>query len=74
MARGIKKAIDKAQQRIQKEIRGNSSRGGKYASGLSAEGYAGGYYQALSDVQLALNDVKPSTRGYWDDTDLGGRQ
>ena len=44
----------------------NASTGGKFARGLSSEGYAGGYAQALEDVQLALNGVKPRTRGYWD--------
>lgn len=41
-------------------------RGGKYAAGLSSEGYAGGFFQALSDVQLLLNDVEPNDdRHYW---------
>ncbi len=39
---------------------------GKYARGLSSEGYAGGFAKALSDVQLLLNDVEPNDdRHYW---------
>ncbi len=39
---------------------------GKYGRGLSSEGYAGGFVQALYDVQLLLNDVEPNDgRHYW---------
>ncbi len=67
MAKGIKRALTRAQEKVRKEIEINSMGGGKYARGLASEGYAGGYAQALSDVMLMLNGVKPSTRGYWDD-------
>lgn len=39
---------------------------GKYGRGLSNEGYAGGFVQALYDVQLLLDDIEPSDdRHYW---------
>lgn len=66
MAKGIKRALDRAQVNVQKEIAMAANSGGRFAKGLSSEGYAGGYAQALADVQLALNGVKPQTRGYWD--------
>ncbi len=67
MARGIKRVLYKAREKVNKEIEGNAAGGSKYARGLANEGYAGGYAQALSDVLLALEGVRPSTRGYWDD-------
>lgn len=67
MAKGIKRALQRARRKVQKEIEGNAAGGGKYARGLANEGYAGGYEQALSDVMLALDGIGPSTRGYWDD-------
>lgn len=63
MNRNIKNALA----RIQSEIRGDSAGRGHIASGLSREGYAGGYEQALLDIDLALRGIKPGTRGYWDD-------
>lgn len=48
------------------EISHNSSRGGIYATGFSNEGYAGGYYQALIDVEAMLVHGFPSDpRRYW---------
>ncbi len=39
---------------------------GKYGRGMANEGYAGGFAQALSDVQLLLSDVEPNdNRHYW---------
>ena len=38
----------------------------KFARGLSSEGYAGGYMQALDDIDGALTHGCPSDhRGYW---------
>lgn len=70
MAKGIKRKINAAYDRVQAEIRLNAgcdaAAGGSHvARGLSSEGYAGGYAQALQDVLLALNGVAPNTRGYW---------
>ena len=53
--------------RAQKEISGHAQRGGLYAHGVAGEGYAGGYRDALYDVQLLLNDVVPKRRDYWTD-------
>ena len=39
---------------------------GIYSGGLASEGYAGGYRDALDDVLLLLNGVKPSRRRYYD--------
>lgn len=36
----------------------------RVAAGLSAEGWDGGYYAALQDVLLLLNDVIPD-RCFW---------
>lgn len=39
---------------------------GKLASAMSTEGYDGGYYAALCDVDLVLRDITPSDhRGVW---------
>lgn len=65
MAKGIRRPLRRAIDRVTAEI---SQRGdGKYARGLSTEGYSGGYQQALRDVELLLNGTMPNTRDYWDD-------
>ncbi len=64
MTRGIKRQLNIAYENVSKEI-SNTAKGGFYASGLASEGYAGGYRQALSDVQLALNGCPPSNSRYW---------
>jgi hypothetical protein len=57
--------LELAHARVQKEIFGNAQ-GGKYAAGISSEGYAGGYQQCLMDVQAVLTHGYPSDpRGYW---------
>lgn len=62
--RAIIKHIRAAQDRIAQELRTNGS--GLFGRGLSNEGYAGGYSQALSDVLLLLqSDCMPNTRNYW---------
>lgn len=63
MSKGIKRDLRKAMQNVNKEIAGMSV--GKYGSGLAVEGYAGGYRDALSDVQLALNNVYPNNSRFW---------
>lgn len=47
-----------------RDIAGQAANG-RYAAALSSEGYAAGYRQAISDVQLALNDAPPSNSRYW---------
>lgn len=63
------KMITKVERRVEHEIRGYtlgaSGMSGLYARGLSTEGYAGGYLDALRDVKLLLGGVMPSRRDYW---------
>ena len=61
----IKRLINRALTRVCAEMATNGS--GLHGRGLSSEGYAGGYAQALREVQLVMNKVKPNTRSYWDD-------
>ena len=63
----IKRKVRKALARVNGEVADMTSEGGLYARGLASEGYAGGYAQALRDVLLALDGVKPGTRHYWKD-------
>ena len=62
------KAIDKAHDRVLEYIKYKTSPN-PIAQGLAYEGYDGGYAQALQDVILASNDVRPQTRGFWDGID-----
>ena len=64
MAVGIKRDIRRALDRVYVEISGNASHG-RVAAGLSAEGYAGGYRDALEDVLQALNGWPSSNSRYW---------
>ena len=66
MARGIQRQVRIALENVTRDITGHSERGGLYALGLASEGYAGGYRDALRDVQLALRGVPPCVRPeYW---------
>jgi hypothetical protein len=60
----IRKAVTCAAERVEREIAASTNQKDKYSRGLSYEGYAGGYLAALRDVQLVINGVLPSTRGY----------
>ena len=60
MSRGIKRALRVAIDNVNAEIRANARDGGMYARGLSGEGYAGGFRDALYAVQAVLNGVEPS--------------
>ena len=60
----MRKKIQKVTQKIQDEMSSDNS---FYARGLSSEGYAGGYRDALYDIQLILNDVIPDGRNWWRD-------
>lgn len=61
---GPKRRINLAVTKVNKEISDLASLG-RYALALSGEGYAGGYRDALYDVQLLLNGCIPDRRGYW---------
>lgn len=76
MGRGVAKRtlgprtrIRRAAERVEARI--SQHNGSLYARGLSREGYLGGYAQALSDVQLVLDGIIPSTQGFWHDADDG---
>lgn len=62
--RGIKRKIKQALEAANAEVKAHADRGGMYARGLAGEGYAGGYREALNDVLLAANGVKPQNR-FW---------
>jgi hypothetical protein len=62
----IKKNIKKAWERVNTEIKDFSLLGWE-AAGVASEGYAGGYRDALDDVLLAMNGVKPNRHFYWGD-------
>ncbi len=69
--REILRLIDAAKKKVDEEIRGLSQPtvggiGARYAGGLSSEGYAGGYRDALADVRLLFASVGPHRRHYWD--------
>jgi hypothetical protein len=58
--------LRKARQAVDQEITGNGSSGDKFARGLANEGYAGGYRQALEDVEAMLRHGYPGDpRRYW---------
>ena len=64
--RNVLKRIAIARKNVQKEISGNASSGRFYAAGLASEGYAGGYLEALDDVDAALRHGHPrDIRHYW---------
>ena len=64
MAKGIKKQLGIALQNVNQTISESASHG-FYAEGLSSEGFAGGYRQALFDVIAALNGVPSYRSDYW---------
>lgn len=66
-AKGIKRRLRTARQQVRAEICGFvASNPGLYGRALASEGYAGGYFDALSDVALLLDGVEPSRRrDYW---------
>lgn len=58
----LRKRIACAEVAAAAEIAGHANPGGLYARGLANEGWAGGYLQALRDVQLVMNGVEPNSR------------
>lgn len=63
--KGIKRQLYRALERADQEIEGNAARGGRFAQGTSAEGYAGGYRDALHDVLAALNGRRNTHSRFW---------
>lgn len=65
--RHVLKRIDAVSKIVEAEISGNRGDGAdKFAAGLATEGFAGGYLQALQDVEAALRHGFPSDhRRYW---------
>lgn len=57
-----KDIISQVNRSISKEHYKDTNRDNLYQHGLSSEGYAGGYMQALSDVVLFMNGVVPNSR------------
>ena len=64
MARGIKKQLEKVRENVQREI---SDFANDRSGGMASEGYNGGYLDAIEDITLALNGVRPSRRGWWNE-------
>ena len=62
--RGIRLQLKIAGENVQKEIAVNASHS-RISAGLSSEGYAGGYQQALRDVSLALDGTEIYHSRYW---------
>lgn len=66
--RTVLRRIAAVREVVSEEIHSNAQRnsGDLYSRGLSAEGFAGGYLQALDDIDGALCHGYPSDhRGYW---------
>ena len=63
--KGIQRQLRQAWKNVTEDISSTHSHGGIFGRGFAAEGYAGGYRDALSDVQLALLGILPSNSRYW---------
>lgn len=64
--RTVLKRMKAVRKIVAAEIVANGASGGKFARGLASEGFAGGYLQALDDIDGALVHGYPSDhRGYW---------
>ena len=57
--------LQKVGERVNKEIAILASHD-YIAAGLSCQGYAGGYRDALSDVILMLTGTRPTRRDWWE--------
>jgi len=71
MARDVRGTIKEVSNRVSEQIAafaasGRNGPSGHYARGLASEGYNGGYRDALSDVLLFLNGVRPNRNGWWE--------
>lgn len=66
--RHVLRRMNAVAEKVNAEIAANA-KGGKYGGGLATEGFAGGYLEALRDVEAALRHGYPSDhRGYWRNT------
>ncbi len=71
--RELIRRIDSARRAVNREIAVNESQS-LVGGGLAGEGYAGGFLQALDDIDLLSRDVEPNNRrGYWNASD-GGKE
>jgi len=67
MAKGILRRIRRAAETVGREISAFAGRG-HIAGGLASEGYAGGYRDALWDVEAMLRGTFPCRRPeYWNE-------
>ena len=64
MSKGIKRQLRMARKRVNDRIARQTDRDNLFSRGLAPEGYLGGYRDALDDVELALNGIKPNRN--WD--------
>src|SRR6185503_3948623 len=64
--KGIKRKVRKARRAVAALIAEHAKLEGRFAGALSAEGYNGGYQDALDDVLLALEGVNPQRHDFWD--------
>lgn len=62
--KGIIRQLKRARAAAEANMRDQASHG-RYAAGMASEGYAGGYRDALTDVELALSGVTPNTSRFW---------
>ena len=73
--RGLLGALGQARTKVRAEIEGNRhgvAAESMFARGLANEGWAGGYLQALDDVEALLRHGYPADpRGYWRDRSDG---
>jgi hypothetical protein len=60
-AKELKRRMRLVREAVNREVSAFAAHGGS-AGGMASEGYAGGYLQALSDVELALADVPNNGR------------
>lgn len=71
MAKGIKRKLRFVREQINRELLAEYQTLSSSGRGMQREGYAGGYLQALTDVEQAMNgfaDCNNSRYGrYWDD-------
>ena len=68
MAKGIKRKLGMARNRVNEEIVRYTDRTNLFSRGLASEGFMGGYRQALSDIGLMLDGVMPNdprTKDFW---------